>query len=101
MNPTQTTAKAAHTQLDRALLALLCKSGEAANLISERIEDLKATNARLERENAELRAALAHLEKAATKFTVGCNCQTAGADDALSASLDQARAALANTKGAA
>jgi hypothetical protein len=46
-------------------------------------------------EQAELLAALQHLEAAATKFTIGCNCQTLEQDEALSDSLDQARSAIA------
>lgn len=48
---------------------------------------------------AEMLAALRTLENATTKFTVGCNCQTAGEDDALSAALEVARAAIAKAEG--
>lgn len=41
------------------------------------------------------RLALSQLEQQATKFTIGCNCQGARADDELSASLEIARSALA------
>lgn len=44
--------------------------------------------------HAALVDALEHLEAAATKFTIGCNCQTAGEDAILYASLEQAREAL-------
>lgn len=44
---------------------------------------------------SDLLNALRRLTEAATKFTVDCNCQTAGQDDALYIELERARAAIA------
>jgi hypothetical protein len=52
----------------------------------------------LKEQNAALVAALKALIAAATKFTIGCNCQGAAADDDFSDELDRARQALALTR---